>query len=44
MAGGRCIHEKFCSGGHGYRGPEVEGGGLHILGEIIGDLLEHLPQ
>jgi hypothetical protein len=43
VAGGRHIHEKLCSGGHGHRGPKVEGGGPHILGEIIGDLLEHLP-
>jgi hypothetical protein len=44
MAGGRRIHEKLCSSGHGHRGPEVEGGGPHILREIIGDLLEHLSQ
>jgi hypothetical protein len=43
VAGGRRIHEKLCSGGHGHGGPELEGGGPHILGEIIGDLLEHLP-
>jgi hypothetical protein len=44
VAGGRRIHEKLCSGSHGHPGPEVEGGGPHILGEIIGDLSEHLPQ
>jgi hypothetical protein len=44
VAGGRRIHKKLCSGGHGHLGPEVEGGGPHILWEIIGDLLEHLPQ
>jgi hypothetical protein len=38
VAGGRRIHEKLCSGGHGNRGPEVEGGEPDILGEIIGDL------
>jgi hypothetical protein len=43
VASGRRIHEKLCSGGYGHRGPEVEGGGPHILGEIIGDLLEYLP-
>jgi hypothetical protein len=43
VAGGRHIHKKLCSGGH-HRGPEVEGGGPHILEEIIGDLLEHLSQ
>jgi hypothetical protein len=42
VADGRPIHEKFCFGGHGHRRPEVEGGGPHILREIIGDLLEHL--
>jgi hypothetical protein len=44
VAGGRRIHEKLCSGGHGHREPKVDGGGPHILGKIIGDLLEHLPQ
>jgi hypothetical protein len=43
VAVGRRIHEKFCSGGHGHHRPEVEGGRPHILGKIIGDLLEHLP-
>jgi hypothetical protein len=43
VAGGRRIHEKLYSGGHGHRGPEVNGGGPHILEEIIGDLLEHFP-
>jgi hypothetical protein len=44
VASEKRIHEKLCSDGHGHRGPKVEGGGPHILGEIICDLLEYLPQ